>query len=198
LRAAVAAGAALLALAAGPAAAHGNLQGVGDFYAGLLHPLVVPSELLALAAVGLALATSGRAACRAGLPALALGLGIGLAIGLGRTLPPELATPALLAIALAGAGPVTAGLRLPPPLAAGLALLGGVAIAVDAAPEAGALPARLVAGGATILGGAAAITLVVGLVLGRERHWQRVAVRVAGSWIAASAMLYFAWFFTAR
>lgn len=198
MRRSAGAGAVLLVLTAGPSAAHGNLQGVGDFYAGLLHPLVVAAEALTLVAVALALATSGRAACRAGLPALALGLGIGLAIGVGQTLPPELATPALLAIALAGAGAVTAGLRLPAPLAAGLALLGGVAVGVDAAPEPAALPARLIASGATILGAAAAVTLVVGLVLGRERHWQRVAVRVAGSWIAASAILYFAWFFTAR
>jgi urease accessory protein len=181
-----------IALVPGPAAAHGALTGVGEVYAGLLHPLIVPGELLALLALALALATSGRAACRVGLPALALGLAAGL--GFGALLPADLATPVLLAVAFAAAGPVVLGLRLPRLLAAVLAIAAGLAVGADAMPEATALSTRLSASVATIVGGAAFVTLVVGVALGRERHWQRVAARVAASWIMASAILYLAWF----
>jgi hypothetical protein len=195
-RAAVAGAALLVGLGTGRANAHGMLQGVGDFYAGLLHPVVVPAEALALVAVGLLLGSSGLAACRLGLPALVAGLAAGLAIG--RHVPIAAATPLLLAIALVGAALVAAGLRLPPQAAAGLALLGGAAVGIDAQPEAEALPPVLVASGATLLGGAALATVVVSLALGRTGLWQRVAVRTAGSWITASTVLYFTWLLVPR
>jgi hypothetical protein len=163
------AGTALVALAPGPAAAHGALKGVGEVYAGLLHPLVVPGELLALLALALALATSGRAACRVGLPALALGLAAGLALG--AILPADLGTPVLLAVAFAAAVPVVLGLRLPRLPAAALAFVAGFAVGADARPEATVLSARLSASLATIVGGTALVTLAIGLALGRERHW---------------------------
>jgi hypothetical protein len=186
--------AAALALVPGSACAHGMLQGVGDLYAGLLHPLLVPAEALALVAAGLLLGTSGLAASRLGLPALALGLATGLLLG--RPVPPPLVTPLLLAIALAAALLVVAGLPLAPETAAAMAALAGVAVGIDARPDPDTLR-PLVAGAASVLGATALATFVAALVLERERHWQRVAVRVAGSWIGASAILYFAWLATA-
>ncbi len=195
-RAAVAGAALLLGLGTGRAQAHGMLQGVGDFYAGLLHPLVVPAEALALVAVGLLLGSSGLAACRLGIPALAAGLVAGL--GLGRLVPVPEATPLLLATALVASALVAAGLPVPPLAAAGLALLGGAAVGIDAQPGAEALLPRLVASGASVLGGAALATVVVALALGRAGLWQRIVVRTAGSWITASAILYFTWLLVPR
>jgi hypothetical protein len=192
MRRATAAGTAL-ALTAGSAHAHGVLQGAGDVYAGLLHPLVVPAEALALVAAGLLLGSSGLAGSRIGLPALAAGLAAGLALG--RDVPLPLATPLLLAVALVAATPVVVGLRLPPEAAAGIAALAGAAVGIDARPDP-AILRPLVAGAAAVLGATALATVAAGLVLGRERLWQRVAVRVAGSWISASAILYFAWLAT--
>lgn len=190
MRRAAAAG---LVLIPTPAAAHGVLQGVGDVYAGLLHPLVVPAEALALVAAALLLGASGRAACRAGLSALAAGLALGLALG--QFAPPSLATPTLLAAAFLAAAPVTAGLRLPPPLAALIAALAGLAVGIDARPDPGALRPTLAAA-ATLLGAAAVAVIAAALVLGREHGWQRIALRVAASWITACAILYFAWLAT--
>ncbi|HET9068330.1 MAG TPA: hypothetical protein VFN28_06770 [Amaricoccus sp.] len=183
--------AAALVLLPAPAAAHGMLEGVSELYAGLLHPLVVPAEALALVAAALLLGASGRAACRAGLPALAGGLAAGLALG--RHLPPTLATPALLAVAFLAAGLVTAGLRLPPAAAALLAAAAGAAVGIDAQPDPGTLRQAATAGIATIIGACALAAVVAALVLGRERGWQRVAARVGASWITACAILYFAW-----
>ena len=169
------------------------MEGIGDFYAGLLHPVVVPSEALALVATGLMLGSSGLPACRPGLVALAAGLAAGLAVG--RLVPAGLTMPLLLIAALVAAALVTAGLRLPPAPAAAVAALAGAAVGIDARPETDALTSTLVASAASLLGGAALATLVAGAVLDRVYHWQRIAVRTAGSWITASAILYFAWLF---
>lgn len=186
----------LVALAVGlpgRAGAHAMLDGMGDFGSGLLHPLVVPAEALALLAVALLLGTSGRAACRAGLLALAGGLAAGVVAGrfLSITAP-----TALIAVAFLAAGMVAAGLRLPPVAAALIAAAAGATVGVDAHPEAAALRQILIAGGAVILGATSAAMMVASFVLGREHGWQSIAIRVVGSWITASAILYFAWLAT--
>lgn len=183
-----------LVLLPAPAAAHGMLQGVGEVYAGLLHPLAVPAEALALVAIALLLGASGRAACGAGLPALAAGLAVGLLLG--RHVPPSFATPSLLAAALLAAGLVTAGVRLRPAIAAPIAALAGIAVGIDAQPDPAAFRQAIVAGAATIIGASALAVVVAGMVLDRPRGWRHVALRVAGSWITACAILYFAWLAT--
>lgn len=170
------------------------LEGVGALYAGLLHPLVVPAEALALVAAALLLGASGRAACRAGLPAIAVGLAGGLALG--RHVPPSLAMPALLAVAFLTAALVTAGLRLPASAAAGVAALAGTAVGVDAQPDQGVMLQALAAGAATLTGATALAAVVAGLILDRDHGWPHVAVRIAASWITACAILYFAWLAT--
>lgn len=187
-------GAGLVVLHPATATAHGMLQGVGDIYAGLLHPLLVPAEALAIVATALHLGSSGRAACRAGVPALAAGLAAGLALG--RHVPPSFATPSLLAVAFLAAGVVTAGIRLPPIPAAAIAAFAGIVVGIDAQADPGALHQVISAGAATVIGASALAVVVAGLVLGRERGWHRVAVRVSASWITACAILYFAWFAT--
>jgi hypothetical protein len=181
-------------VAVGPPAranAHAMLEGAGGFYAGLLHPLVVPAEALAIVAIALMLSSSGRAACWAGLPAFAVGLAAGLVFG--RLVSPAVATFALVAIAFLAAALVTAGLHLPPAAAALVAALAGAAVGVDAQPETVSFRQAVVSGTASILGATTAALIVAGFLLGREHGWQGIAQRVAGSWITASAILYFAW-----
>jgi urease accessory protein len=176
-----------------PAVAHKLLEGIGDFYAGLLHPVVVPSEVLVVAAVGLLLGVSGLAACRYGIPALGAGLAAGLVV-FGEMLPADLdTTTLLLLVSLAAALSVATGLKLSPIASAALGLIGGLAIGLDARPEVETTSAMLVACGATIVGGAIATSIVSVSVLGRKKFWQTVAARIAGSWITAITILYFAW-----
>lgn len=193
-----AAAALLLGLALGlrpaPAGAHAMVEGTGSLYAGLLQPLLVPVGVLALVAVALLLGSSGRAACRAGLIGLAAGLATGLALG--RSVPATYATPSLLTAAFVAAALVAAGLRLPAAAAALIAVLAGLAVGIDAQPEGGQLPQVLAASAATLLGATALALVVAGLALGREQGWPRIAVRVAGSWITACAILSFAWLAT--
>lgn len=173
------------------ALAHGVLKGVGDFYAGLLHPIVVPAELLAIAAMGLLVGRSGLAACRRGIPMLAAGVAVGL--GLASVVATSGTTTPLVVAALVAGAIVTAGQRVPPWVAAGLAALAGTALGIDAAPEAKSHIAAVTSGVATIVGSTALATIIAALALRVEKHWQHVAAQVAGSWITAWAMLYFAY-----
>lgn len=174
------------------ARAHGVLEGVGDFYAGLLHPFVVPAELLAIVATGLLLGWSGVLVCQRGILAFAGAVAAGLVLAQPLAMTAG-ATPALIAAALVAAAVVTAGLRAPAWFATTVAAVAGLAVGIDAAPEAEAVFKTLLSGAATVLGGAVLITIVAALVLGAEQHWHRIAARVAGSWITASAILYLTW-----
>lgn len=191
-RAAIWLGAIAILAAIAPARAHAPLDGVGEFYAGLLHPIVVPAELVAIAAVGLLLGFCGFKHCHYGIPALGGGLILGLAMGFtdaaGGT-----GSGLLFGIALVAAATVTAGIGLPVAVAAVLALVGGFAVGSDAQPEAQSFPPALLMGTATALSGTVVGLVVAAVVLSREKFWQEVAVRVAGSWITASGMLYFSW-----
>lgn len=182
---------ALLWLAPQGAHAHGAIKGVGDFYAGLLHPFVVPAELLALLAVGLLIGRSGLAACRLGIPILAGAMAASLASAPAITEAPDM-TIALAAAALVSAAIVTTGLRPPRWIATCLAMVAGLAVGIDAAPEANSRFAALLNGAATLLGGVALVTIIAALGLRAEKHWQRIGTQVAASWIVASAVLYLA------
>ena len=149
-------------------------------------------ELVAIAAVGLLLGFCGFKHCHYGIPALGGGLILGLAMGFtdaaGGT-----GSGLLFGIALVAAATVTAGIGLPVAVAAVLALVGGFAVGSDAQPEAQSFPPALLMGTATALSGTVVGLVVAAVVLSREKFWQEVAVRVAGSWITASGMLYFSW-----
>lgn len=180
--------AALLLAAAAPAAAHGTLEGVHRFYAGLLHPLLVPAQAMLVLGLGLVLAQAGRAAAPRTLAAWLLGLGLGLAaLGLGRG--PEQLTKGVLAVAC-GLGLLAAASA---PLAAGaLALLGlaaGLALGLDSEPGPAPPAERWMQLAGTGLAATALLVLVAGALVGRARPWQRLAIRVAGSWIAAAALM---------
>jgi hypothetical protein len=178
---------ALLAFVPGVARAHGVLEGVGDFYAGLLHPVVVPAELLAVVATGLLLGRSGVAACRSGILLLAAGVAAGM--GLAAAVGAAGATTPLAAAAFLAAAIVAAGLQIPIWTAASIALFAGFAVGLDARPEASALYPRILGGAATVLGSLVLATLGAAAALDAEKPWHRVAVRVAGSWITASSGL---------
>lgn len=169
--------------------AHGTLQGVGDLYAGLLHPVVVPAELLAIVASGLLIGRSGLVACQRGIPAFAGAVAAGLILDSAFAWVADMTTP-LASLALVAAAIVTTGLRPPIWIAIGLASLSGVAVGFDAAPEANARIGALLSGVATVVASIALVTIVAGLALRTEKHWQRIAAQIAGSWITASAVLY--------
>jgi hydrogenase/urease accessory protein HupE len=181
-----------IVVAARPAHAHLMTTGFGPFYDGLTHLLVSPEYLLPMIALALLAGLHGPRFGRAVLFALPAAWLAGSVLGL--LVAPRAPMPLATAIVTIGVGAmVAAGKRLP------LALVGGFAVAVGVL--AGALngielatahSSPLVAGGA-----AASLFVVVSLVTGQvasvRAAWARIAVQVAGSWIAAIGLFMLGW-----
>jgi hydrogenase/urease accessory protein HupE len=166
--------------------AHGTLPGSGGFYAGALHPVLTLEHLLLLVALGLLLGRGSGAPAKAPLLALAAAVAAGLALG-----PVGLAGPAvplgiLTGATLAGAG-IAAGARLRSPALVALAAAAGLATGLDTGmPPAGVVAWVPYAG---VFLGVFLIVLNAAAAAVACRPPYGVAVRVAGSWIAATAVM---------
>jgi urease accessory protein len=182
--------AAALGLGCQAAWAHSPFPGVGNFYAGMLHPLIVPAHLIALLAFGLwwgqRWPTGGR-----GLLGLAVVLPMGMAVGL--VFGPTLTGPQTETLVLAGGalGALAAAAdRTPPAWAwpwAGAAL--GWALGLDSLPDGLSGRPLLLSLAGTWL---AALLLPACLVVVSEaarQPWMKIALRVIASWLAAAAVL---------
>ena len=170
------------------AAAHSDLAVSTGFYGGLLHPLFVPAHLLVVAALGLLIGQQaprwGRAmpfiyvvAIVAGLAAVALAY------------VPSLTEESLLALtAVAG---LLVALARPMPSAIGWLLAAGIglALALDSPPDEISLSEASVALLGTACGATILLLAVVEGASRLTRDWQRIGMRILGSWIAASALL---------
>jgi len=185
---------ALLAIvvAARPAHAHLMTTGFGPFYDGLTHLLVSPEYLLPIIALALLAGLHGPRFGRAVLFALPAAWLAGSVLGL--LVAPRAPMPLATAIVTIGVGAmVAAGRRLP------LALIGGFAVAVGVL--AGALNgielATAHSSPLAAAGAAASLFVVVSLVTGQvasvRAAWARIAVQVAGSWIAAIGLFMLGW-----
>ena len=167
---------------------HVEIADAEGFRAGLEHPFAVPTHVIALTACGLragqrepgrhdALAVVFIAALIGGLAALALGVGetpagdvlvaaaaiAGLLVAIGRPLSMLLEFFAVAAI--------------------------GAAIALDSPPEVVSLRTANVMLIGTGLGAAILAIVVAEIAAALRGDWQRIGLRVFGSWIAASALL---------
>ena len=183
---------AVLLGAAATAHAHLMTTGLGPFYDGFTHLFLTPEDLLPVLALAMLAGLCGPAAGRAALFAVPVAWLVGACAAAAlapHDMPPALG--ALLAIAFGGF--VAADPRLPRGVVLALALaLGGLAGALGGS--------ALVVAHAGLSGAAGvvaslfvAIALVAGLVASLERASARIAVRVAGSWVAASGLLMLGW-----
>jgi urease accessory protein len=156
--------------------------------AGFVHPLLVPAQLLSLIGLGL---LAGRASIRAAI-AIAAGFAVGLVAGLGAIASGIGETPANdVLFAAAGVCGVTAARGRPVPVwaAAPAAFIIGCAIGLDSPPEAISLREAvlmLIGTGCGAIVGLALMTAAAALI--RAAGWS-IALRVAGSWLAAIAVL---------
>jgi urease accessory protein len=147
---------------------------------------VAPAPLLAIVAIGLLAGQGGRSGL---IPALfALGMLAGsLAIALAMRETPSVLV--LLATAASVGVTVAAAIVVPPFPVNGLAFATGAALALNAPPQAIGIPAAIASQIGTGIAATAALVLVASMAAGADRPWQRIGVRVLGSWIAASAIL---------
>jgi urease accessory protein len=160
----------------------------GGFAGGMLHPLLAPAHLVSLVGLGL---LAGRTAPRARI-AMATAFAAGLGGGLGAIAWGAGETPANnVLLAGAAACGMIAALGLPGRawFAAPLALIIGSAVGLDSPPETISLHEAVLMLTGTFCGGIAALALMAAAAAALARPWQAIALRVAGSWIAAIAIL---------
>ncbi len=180
----------LLALTPQTAVAHGALAGGGGFYAGLAHPFLAWEHTILLIGLGLLLGGLERVKARLPLIGLLIGLGSGLAFGPTLALAGSATIVLLLAI-LTGAA-LALALRLPVALLAVLALCTGNAIGLDTGvpPPPSAAAIELYAPYVGVIVGAFLIVLnAMALASVATRPVFAIAVRMAGSWIIAIALM---------
>lgn len=178
-----------------PTSAHAHLvsTGLGPLYDGVTHMLVSPDDLLAVLALGALSGLNGPEAGRRALFALPLAWLIagaaGVLMGTG-----QVATGTPAAVTLLGLGLLTAlDRRLSAVLVTAVAValgllhgwLNGVALG-DTGREGLALVG--ITGAVFVIA-----ALAAGLVVPLRAAWTRIAVRVAGSWVAAIGLLMLGW-----
>ena len=179
---------ALLLATVSSAFAHPPPLGVTGFFGGVLHPFFVPAHVLAITGLGILI---GQQTPRWG-KAVPFGYAAALAVGLiviALAFVPRYASDAVLVCALI-AGILTALARsLPEPLGCALTAVAGLAVALDSPPDVISVrEANLMLLG-TLLGATVLLLVAVGGASRLTRPWQRIELRVIGSWIAASAIL---------
>lgn len=181
-----------LVVCPGVALAHSPIQGLDDFYNGLLHPLYVPAHVLLVFAFGFLLGQQGIPVHLRVIWMYVIGVVAGVLLaGTGHTLfDPLMREVAVLAAAAGVALLVVVGLRVPmlPMVLFGLGA--GVLMGLDSLQGDLAGEARLVA----LFGSAVALYFLplypAGLAeWAQRRAWCGVVVRVMASWVAASALL---------
>lgn len=180
-------GTVLTVLIPGTAAAHA-FPNVGDFYAGMLHPITSLDAILPLLALGAMAGQQGREPAIRVLAVLPLTLLGGVVAGSTMRGAPDLA-PVLLGTLVVIGILVAGGWTLPVPLALGLAAVAGLFIGIANGTElaAGESVWRFALGVA--LAGLLAVAYVVGGIRRLSAPWTHIGVRVAGSWLAATGLM---------
>jgi urease accessory protein len=177
-----------LLLAAQPAHAHPVIEGVGGFYGGLLHPLMVPAHLMTLVVLGLLAGQQAAVHRRALMGLLAASLIVGLLAVVAAVSPiyqdlVVLAASVFAGVLVAIAQPVSVAISLP------LVVVAGVAIELDSVPQEISMLTTFLALIGTVVAGATIAAVMAEFVPALRRDWQRIGVRVVGAWIAAGAIL---------
>jgi len=170
-----------------PAFAH-PMQGVGDFYAGMLHPLITIETVLPLIGLSLLAGQQRREAAIPLLAAFPAALIAGTLLAASGNVPYSLAIVQL--VLTAGFGILVALARsVPSWLLVLLAAVLGISVGwANAAELVGQVSRFRFVTGLAVVG----LLLLVygnGLVRNLKPEWTQIAVRVAGSWIAAVSIL---------
>lgn len=183
------AGAATLLLLLSPSAllAH-PMQGVGDFYAGMLHPLTAIEWVLPMVALSLLAGQQGREPAICIMIAFPISLATGAIAGCAFPTSSQLEIVNLASIAALGLLVAWAG-GLPLKLCVPIAVLVGLPIGFANGAEltSATSPYRFIPG--LTLVGLLLMSYGVGFVRWLKAPWTKIGVRVVGSWIAAVGIL---------
>ena len=181
-----------LALVPTPAQAHLNATGMGPLYDGLVHFATSPEDVLPALALALWAGLRGAGHGRRALFALPISWFLGGLVALAASATTGTAVVSALWILLLG-GLLAADARLSPgpltALAAGVGFYHGYLNGAGMGPPATAAVALV----GLVFAVFALVALAAALVVPLRAAWARIAVRVVGSWIAASGLLLLGW-----
>ncbi len=156
------------------------------FAGGLLHPLLAPTHVMAVLALALLIGQQGWAYRIA--VAYAAAVIVGLALIAAAHVPTRVEEGLFGLAAIAGL--IVAQARPLPPMAGVVfAAALGLAIGLDSPPETISLRDANLALFGTAIGAPVVLLALVWMASRPTRAWQRIGMRIAGSWIAASAIL---------
>ena len=181
-----------VALGCGPVEAHLNATGMGPIYDGLLHFLTSPEDLVPVLALALLAGLRGAPYGRRAMFALPVAWLLGSLFGLSAAL---VSAGTLWASAwfllLGGLVVIDAkvSLRMLTALTALLGLVHGYLNGTGMGLSSPSIVAALGLAAAVFV----LVVLIAALVVQLRAHWARIAVRVGGSWIAASGLLMLGW-----
>lgn len=180
------------AMFAAPAEAHLNSTGMGPIYDGLMHFLMSPEDMVPVLALALLAGLRGAAYGRRALFTIPASWLVGGLIGLSATT--ENAHPIVAAAwFLVLGGLLAADAKLSLRLITALAALLGIYHGYLNATGMGAVGSAAVALLGLVFAVFVLIALASSFVVRLRSDWARIAVRVAGSWIAASGLLMLGW-----
>ncbi len=193
------AGVAALGVVAAPTAAwaHSPIEGIGTFYGHMLHPVMVPAHALLLLGTTLMLGQQPRQVALTGLMAFGVAFVIGLALS-GSALAPTVSEQLLLGGALLAGCLVSLNRRLHALFIIVVAFVAGLLMGLDSSPDIAGY-SQLILAYSGLLAGVFAIAIVVtGFAVSLTKAWQRIGIRVAGSWIVAVSVLALALLLSSR
>jgi urease accessory protein len=175
-----------------PAEAHLTSTGMGPIYDGLMHFLTSPEDLIAAFALALLAGLRGAAHGRRALLVVPTAWLVGSLFGMTVATAGASAVLSAFWLVLLG-GLVATDAKLPLTAMTVLALLFGLAhgyLNGTGMGQSGSTVITLVSSSAAVF---VLICLVAAFVVRLQPYWARIAVRVAGSWIAASGILMLGW-----
>jgi len=182
----------VFAVGCGPADAHLNATGMGPIYDGLMHFVSSPEDLVPALALALLAGLRGAPYGRRAMFTLPVAWLLGSLFGLSASLFNVSTLWGSLWFLLLG-GLVVADVKLSPrsmtALAALLGLVHGYVNGTGMGLSAPSIVAALGLATAVFV----LVVLIAALVVQLRAHWARIAVRVGGSWIAASGLLMLGW-----
>ena len=186
-----------VAMVAAPAEAHLNSTGMGPIYDGLMHFLMSPEDLVPVLALALLAGLRGAAHGRRALFTIPVAWLLGGLLGLtavAANAHPVVAAAWFLLLGGLLAADANLSLRVTTGLAALLGLYHGYLNGTGMGQSGSAAVALL----GLVFAVFVLIALAAAFVVRLRAQWARIAVRVAGSWIAASGLLMLGWAVRAR
>jgi hydrogenase/urease accessory protein HupE len=168
--------------------AHSPIEGIDNFYSGLLHPVFVPAHLLLLISLGLFIGQRGVKENELAILVFLIAVGVGL-MAAWFSVGGDIEIFILIGAAFIGIL-IVASFTVNRYWCALIATLAGLLLGMDSAQDALSGKEKLV----SLLGSGLALYLLFLYPMAladvfNKKPWQMIGVRVIGSWIAASSLL---------